>query len=123
MFYSKSNDTHHQRRYHHMLLCLAGDVKGSLGDAQNSAASVSLDTEPAPFAPGTQKRKIEGDVLRWHLASDSAESIPALEYIHMLERENAELKKQVSDSAIPGNPLEHMHREIELMQFVLTDIT
>lgn len=72
-----------------------GDALSALADSQEAAPAMAVGAEEAVFAAGTQKLRVEGQVLRWHLANDSAESIPALDYIHMLERENSELKRQV----------------------------
>lgn len=80
-----------------------GDTAGSLADIQEAAPPAAIGAEEAVFAPGTQKLRVEGEVLRWHLASDSAETIPALDYIHMLERENDALKRQVRNRAPPSN--------------------
>lgn len=62
---------------------------------------MAVGAEEVLFAPGTQKLRVEGEVLRWHLASDSAETISALDYIHMLELENDALKRQVPIWPLP----------------------
>ena len=82
----------------------AGDTVGSITSVQRAAAPIEAEGEVSSFAPGVQKRQIQGDVLRWHIATDRAESIPALEYIHMLERENEVLKKQVCGMVSALNP-------------------
>lgn len=71
-----------------------GDAMSALADIQEAAPPAAIGAEDCAFAPGTQKLRVEGEVLRWHLASDSAETISALDYIHMLERENEQLKRQ-----------------------------
>lgn len=49
------------------------------------------------FAEGSQKTKVQGEVLRWH-NEHGATSMPAAEYITMLENEVAALRKQVCGS-------------------------
>ena len=63
--------------------------------ACESAASRAAPESDA-YAPGTQKLRVEGEVLRWHLGDDAADRIPASVYIEMLEREVALLRRQVS---------------------------
>ena len=46
------------------------------------------------YAPGSQKTRVSGEVLRWH-HENGTESVPASEYIEKLESENRILKQQV----------------------------
>jgi hypothetical protein len=70
-----------------------GGVLPSKGEsAAASAASLVWDG----FAEGSQKTKVHGEVLRWH-HEHGATSMPAADYITMLETEVAALRKQVGD--------------------------
>lgn len=46
------------------------------------------------YALGTQKKNLQGEVLRWH-HEHGAVSVSAAEYIERLENENRILKQQV----------------------------
>lgn len=46
------------------------------------------------FALGSQKKNVQGEVLKWH-NEHGAVSIPAADYIERLENENRILKQQV----------------------------
>ena len=51
-------------------------------------------SQDGKYAPGSQKTRVSGEVLRWHHENGS-ESVPASEYIEKLESENRILKQQV----------------------------
>lgn len=71
------------------------DAEGATLPAMSETAATS---DAAPlwdgFAVGSQKTKVEGEVLRWH-NEHGAISMPAADYITMLENEVAALRKQV----------------------------
>lgn len=46
------------------------------------------------YAPGVQKTRVEGDVMRWH-KERGLERTPAVQYIEHLERENQRLTQQM----------------------------
>ncbi|DBB05001.1 hypothetical protein WJX82_010799 [Trebouxia sp. C0006] len=52
-------------------------------------------SQDGKYAPGSQKTRVSGEVLRWH-HENGTESVPASEYIEKLESENRILKQQVS---------------------------
>ncbi len=51
-------------------------------------------SQDGKYAPGSQKTRVSGEVLRWH-HENGTESVPASEYIEKLESENRILKQQV----------------------------
>lgn len=75
-----------------------GAVVAAAAAPAAAASSASLD-DPA-YAPGTQKVRVEGEVLRWH-HEHGKEAIPALAYIEQLEAEIAELRQQVRSRRPP----------------------
>ncbi|GIL49247.1 hypothetical protein Vafri_5329 [Volvox africanus] len=62
-------------------------------------AAFLYDGEGSPYAPGVQKKDVEGEVLRWHLARGEVERLAVADYIELLEREVAVLRAKVSRSA------------------------
>jgi hypothetical protein len=57
---------------------------------------MTVDCSEAPgYAPGTQKSRVAGEVLKWH-HENGMETIPAAEYIEQLESQISILKQQVS---------------------------
>lgn len=52
-------------------------------------------SQDGKYAPGSQKSRVSGEVLRWH-HENGTESVPASEYIEKLESEIRILKQQVS---------------------------
>ncbi|PSC73550.1 seed maturation [Micractinium conductrix] len=64
--------------------------------AAAAAAVGSGSLDDAAYAPGTQKVRVEGEVLRWH-HENGKEVVPALMYIEQLERELADLRQQIED--------------------------
>lgn len=70
-----------------------GALAAAAAAAPAAAASGGSLDDPA-YAPGTQKVRVEGEVLRWH-HEHGKEAIPALAYIEQLEAEIAELRQQV----------------------------
>lgn len=53
------------------------------------------------YAPGTQKKKVSGEVIRWNNVS-GAEKIDALKYIELLEAEVEELNRQIERRSANG---------------------
>ncbi|PNW88127.1 hypothetical protein CHLRE_01g015400v5 [Chlamydomonas reinhardtii] len=53
----------------------------------------------SPYAPGVQKKGVEGEVLRWHLDRGEVQRLPVAAYIDMLERELAALRAQLGPAA------------------------
>ncbi len=51
-------------------------------------------SQDGKYAPGSQKSRVSGEVLRWH-HENGTESVPASEYIEKLESEIRILKQQV----------------------------
>ena len=56
--------------------------------------------DDSDVAGGTQKLRIQGDVLKWH-HEEGVKQIPALEYIEQLEAELELLKSQVASLSLP----------------------
>ncbi len=77
--------------------------------APTASGSGSLD-DPA-YAPGTQKVRVEGEVLRWH-HEHGKEAIPALAYIEQLEAEITELRQQVKRTAVAVGLLASAHARL-----------
>ncbi len=79
------------------------DLQRSMDDADGTILPSVSESASAPggsplwdgFAEGSQKTKVQGEVLRWH-NEHGATSVPAAEYITMLENEVAALRKQVT---------------------------
>lgn len=67
---------------------LVGSASGSLDDAYIPAPPSSR------LAAGSQKLRIEGEVLRWHL-DDGVQALPALDYIEQLEQELEALRQKL----------------------------
>lgn len=65
---------------------------GSLDSADDDGGRAAPPPAPAAYAPGSQKLRVEGEVLRWH-HDNGAERIPALAYIEGLEAELEELRR------------------------------
>lgn len=62
---------------------------------------MTVDCSEAPgYAPGTQKSRVVGDVLKWH-HDNGMEAIPAAEYIEQLENQISILKQQVGWLSTP----------------------
>ncbi|KAK9903909.1 hypothetical protein WJX75_000221 [Coccomyxa subellipsoidea] len=78
------------------------DLQRSMDDADGTTLPPVSESATGPaasplwdgFAEGSQKTKVQGEVLRWH-NEHGATSMPAAEYITMLENEVAALRKQV----------------------------
>ncbi|EFJ42241.1 hypothetical protein VOLCADRAFT_77192, partial [Volvox carteri f. nagariensis] len=69
---------------------------GDSGEAAGGPGATFLyDGESSPYAPGVQKKNVEGEILRWHLARGEVERLAAADYIELLEREVAALRAQV----------------------------
>jgi hypothetical protein len=75
----------------------------SVGGSLDSMDSDGLQPAPQKYAPGSQKRGVEGEVLRWH-HDNGKEVVPALQYIEQLEKELAVLRQQVSSCQMHGLP-------------------
>ena len=72
------------------------DADGStLPPVSESAATPAASPLWDGFAEGSQLTKVQGEVLRWHNEHGTT-SVPAAEYISMLENEVAALRKQVN---------------------------
>lgn len=56
------------------------------------------------YAPGTQKTRVSGDVVRWR-ENEGPEAMKAVEYIELLEAEVEELKKQLEQRGRGRNDL------------------
>lgn len=54
-------------------------------------------SQETQYALGTQKKDVQGEVLKWHHELGTV-SVPAAEYIERLENENRILKQQVGQS-------------------------
>ncbi|GLI61341.1 hypothetical protein VaNZ11_003702 [Volvox africanus] len=61
-------------------------------------AAFLYDGKGSPYAPGVQKKDVEGEVLRWHLARGEVERLAVADYIELLEGEVSALRAQVSRS-------------------------
>jgi hypothetical protein len=72
---------------------LVGSLSGSLDD--DYAAEVGGPAGTSGLATGSQKLKIEGEVLRWH-HEDGVQSLSALDYIHQLEDEVTGLRRELN---------------------------
>ena len=59
------------------------------------AGSIDDELAGSQLAAGTQKVRIQGEVLRWH-HEDGVQQVPALEYIEQLEAELASLQLQLA---------------------------
>ena len=71
---------------------ISGNSSGqSNRNASQSQASTSDDER---YAPGVQKSKVQGEVLRWH-NEHGLERIEATAYMEQLEQQVAALKRQV----------------------------
>lgn len=64
------------------------------------------------YAPGSQKHKAEGTVLRWH-KEYGTEEIPVQQYIESLEHEVSLLRREVSPSAALRRPAGPEGRSIQ----------
>ncbi|GIL73848.1 hypothetical protein Vretimale_5039 [Volvox reticuliferus] len=77
-----------------------GAVSGLMGPEVAFPGTAFLyDGEGSPYAPGVQKKNVEGEVLRWHLARGEVERLAAADYIELLEREVAALRAKMLQSA------------------------
>ncbi|KAG2444408.1 hypothetical protein HXX76_001161 [Chlamydomonas incerta] len=57
----------------------------------------------SPYAPGVQKKGLEGEVLRWHMGRGEVQRLPVAAYIDLLEQELAALRAQLGPAAAaPG---------------------
>lgn len=76
---------------------MGGLASGPALVGSGSSFSGSIDDElvGTQLAAGTQKLRIEGEVLRWH-HEDGVQQVPALEYIEQLEAELASLQLQLA---------------------------
>lgn len=59
------------------------------------------------YAPGIQRKDLEGHVLRWNLEQEDVETTPVSDYIDELEREIRALKRYVEENAKAGRGPEH----------------
>lgn len=59
------------------------------------------------YAPGIQRKDLQGHVLRWNLEQEKVENTPVSEYIDELERDIQTLKRHVEGMAKAGNKPEH----------------
>lgn len=83
------------------------DLQRSIDDADGAPLPLKSEEAAAPatvplwdgFAEGSQKTKVSGEVLRWHHEHGTT-SMPATEYISLLENEVASLRKQVSVQSV-----------------------
>jgi hypothetical protein len=71
---------------------LVGSLSGSVDDAYAPASKL---------AAGSQKLRVQGEVLRWHV-DDGVQNIPALDYIEQLEAELEALRAQLEAQARGG---------------------
>ncbi|EFN52979.1 hypothetical protein CHLNCDRAFT_137390 [Chlorella variabilis] len=72
-------------------------LAGAVAAAGGSLDGLEEAAGPA-YAPGSQKVRVEGEVLRWH-HENGKEVVPALQYIEQLEAELAELRQQMAAQA------------------------
>ncbi|KXZ48799.1 hypothetical protein GPECTOR_25g383 [Gonium pectorale] len=79
-----------------------GAAAAVVAAASGPGAAFLYDGEGSPYAPGVQKKNVEGEVLRWHLARGEVERLPAADYIELLEREVAALRAQSGQSRFPA---------------------
>lgn len=68
-------------------------------DSGASSSSSDGEWEDPSYAPGTQKTRVAGEVLRWHHET-GAEAIPAVQYMESLEQEVRMLRQQVRPSSL-----------------------
>ncbi len=67
------------------------------GDAEQKSTSAALQEvfqTASAYAPGSQKHRAEGTVLRWH-KEYGTEEIPVQQYIESLEHELSLLRREV----------------------------
>ncbi|KAG2447140.1 hypothetical protein HYH02_007886 [Chlamydomonas schloesseri] len=86
----------------------AGDSAAEAAAAEAVAATAMAvgtaflyDGAGSPYAPGVQKKGVEGEVLRWHLGRGEVERLPVAAYVELLERELADLRAQLGPAAAP----------------------
>ena len=80
-----------------MPLDLAGDEVEAIEAAAGTGFATggfALGGDSSMYAPGTQKSRVSGEVLRWHHETGT-EAISAVQYMESLEREVALLRQQV----------------------------
>ena len=63
-------------------------------------------SQETKYAPGSQKSRVTGEVLRWH-HENGTETVPASEYIEKLESEIRILKQQVQHCEL----MAHLHMQ------------
>lgn len=70
------------------------ELQQSLAQAALPEAVSSSITSDSRYAPGTQKTRVSGEVVRWR-DNEGPERVDAVEYIELLEAEVEELRKQL----------------------------
>ncbi|KAK9842315.1 hypothetical protein WJX81_006243 [Elliptochloris bilobata] len=96
---------------------------GPAGEEGREPRGLALQTasfdseEEVLYAPGTQKTRVSGDVVRWHVVN-GAEAVPAADYIQSLEDEIRVLRQQAAARRLqprsaPGNELLEYLRTLE----------
>lgn len=90
---------------------------GSMSSTSSSSSLDSTSMDDEEYAPGVQKTRVKGEVLRWHY-KNGLEELPAVEYIDMLEAEVASLRQQLATLAAgpprppPRQYLDENHNEL-----------
>ncbi|PRW45716.1 seed maturation [Chlorella sorokiniana] len=85
-------------------------ASGSLPASSSAGGGSGSVMDAAAYAPGSQKMRVEGEVLRWH-HENGKEVVPALQYIEQLEAELADLRQQMEAAQAAQEAQAAMRRE------------